>query len=48
MKDDRLFDWEDEEERIRKGLRIPPGEKLRWLREINEFTNRVLSDKQKK
>lgn len=47
MKDDLLFDWENEEERIRKGIRIPPKEKLRWLREINEFADKVLSDKQK-
>lgn len=41
------FEWESEEERILKGMRIPPEEKLRWLREINEFTEKALTQKQK-
>lgn len=47
MKNDLSFGWEKEDERINKGMRIPPKEKLIWLREMNEWTDKVLSNKQK-
>jgi hypothetical protein len=47
MRNDLSFGWEKEDERINKGMRIPPKEKLIWLREMNEWTDKVLSNKQK-
>lgn len=41
------FEWESDEEKLRRSIHLPPYEKLRALREMNEFFNKVLSDKQK-
>ena len=41
------FEWETDEEKLRRSMHLSPYEKLRALREMNEFFNKVLSDKQK-
>jgi hypothetical protein len=32
------FEWETEEERLKRYMKIPPKKKLEWLRQIHEFT----------
>ncbi len=44
---DCSFEWETDEEKLRRSIRLSPYEKLRALYEMNEFFNRVLSNKQK-
>ncbi len=41
------FGWESEDEKLKRAMQIPPEEKLRMLYEINVFTDKVLTDKQK-
>ncbi|MFH0924304.1 MAG: hypothetical protein V1872_01510 [bacterium] len=41
------FNWETDEERIRKNMKISPEEKLRGLLEMNMLTDMVLTEKQK-
>lgn len=31
------FGWENEEERLRRLMKIPPKKKLEWLQQMNEF-----------
>ena len=42
------FGWENEEEKIRRRLKITPKNKLIWLKEFNDFIYSCLSEKQKK
>jgi hypothetical protein len=32
-----IFEWETEEERLLKFMKIPPKKKLEWLHEMHEF-----------
>lgn len=32
------FEWETEEERLLRFMKIPPKKKLEWLRQMYEFT----------
>jgi hypothetical protein len=36
-----------DDEKIIEYMKLSTGDKLEWLEEINEFTNMVLSDKEK-
>ncbi|UCD55624.1 MAG: hypothetical protein JSV93_02200 [Candidatus Omnitrophota bacterium] len=42
------FNWETEEERIKKHMRISAKQKLIWLQKFDEFIYKSLSDKEKK
>ena len=42
-----MFNWESEEEKLRRYMRIPPAKKLEALRRMNEFFDQVLTDEQK-
>ena len=33
-----IFEWETEEERLIRFMKIPVKKKLEWLREMHEFT----------
>jgi hypothetical protein len=39
------FGWETEEERLKRFMKIPPKQKLEWLREMNEFSSKYLPKK---
>ncbi len=45
---DKGFTYTLEDEKIIKYMQLSTEEKLKWLEEINEFTNIVLSDREKK
>ncbi len=32
-----IFEWETEEERLSRFMKIPPKKKLEWLRQMHEF-----------
>ena len=32
-----IFEWETEEERLLRFMKIPPKKKLEWLRQMHEF-----------
>jgi hypothetical protein len=32
-----IFEWESEEERLLRFMKIPPKKKLEWLHEMHEF-----------
>ena len=34
--------WETPEERLLRGMKISPQQKLEWLRELNEFNEKYL------
>lgn len=40
--------WETFEEKIKKGMQIPPKDKLTWLKDINDSIYKTLTQKQKK
>lgn len=42
------FAYTLEDEKIREYIKLSDEDKLRWLEEINEFTQAVLSDKEKR
>jgi len=42
-----IFDWETKKERILRGIKISPEEKLVGIRLMNELADRVLSYRQK-
>ena len=42
-----IFEWESEEERLLRFMKIPPKKKLEWLREINEFIAKCSSKRSK-
>ena len=39
------FDWESEEERLLRYMKISPKKKLEWLRQMNEFMAKFSSKK---
>jgi hypothetical protein len=41
------YSYTIEDEKIREYMKLSTADKLRWLSEINEFTNKVLTRKQK-
>jgi len=42
------FQWETEEERLLKFMKIPPKKKLEWLYQMNEFIHKFSSKRQEK
>lgn len=42
------FFYTIEDEKILEYMKLSTEDKLKWLEEINEFTNMVLSEKEKK
>jgi len=42
-----IFEWETEEERLLRFLKIPPKKKLEWLRQMNEFVAKCSSRRRK-
>ena len=42
------FSYTLEDEKIREYMKFSTEEKLQWLEEINELTNMVLTEKEKK
>ncbi|MDE1920755.1 MAG: hypothetical protein KGJ09_08585 [Candidatus Omnitrophica bacterium] len=47
MKTKINFDWQTDEERLRRWVKLSPKEKMRWLTESNEFMRKVWTKKQK-
>ena len=43
-----MFQWESEEERLLKFMKISPKKKLEWLRQINEFSEKYTPPKFRK
>jgi hypothetical protein len=41
------FEWETEDERLLRFMKIPPKKKLEWLREMNEFMAKCSSKRTK-
>lgn len=37
------FDWETEEEKLLRYMKVPPEKKLEWLRKMHEFTVKASS-----
>lgn len=35
-----IFEWETTEERLNKFIKIPPKEKMEWLRQMLEFIDK--------
>lgn len=44
---DKGFSYTIEDEKIVEYMKLSTENKLKWLEEINEFTNMVLNDKEK-
>lgn len=42
-----IFEWETEEERLLRFMKIPPKKKLEWLREMHEFMVKCSSKRTK-
>lgn len=42
-----IFEWESEEERLLRLMKIPPKKKLEWLRQMNEFIVKYSSKRNK-
>lgn len=42
-----IFEWESEEERLLRFMRIHPKKKLEWLRQMNEFLCKVSTKRQR-
>lgn len=42
-----IFEWETQEERLLKFMKIPPKKKLEWLRQMNEFIVKISSKRDK-
>lgn len=38
-----IFEWETEEERLLRFMKIPAKKKLEWLRQMNEFITKCSS-----
>lgn len=43
-----IFEWENEEARLLKFMKIPPRKKMEWLYQMNEFIGKVSSKRQTK
>jgi hypothetical protein len=42
-----MFEWETEEERLLRLMKIPPKKKLEWLRRMNDFLDKCCSERVK-
>ena len=42
-----IFEWETEEERLLRFMKIPPKKKLEWLQKMNEFMVKCSSKRTK-
>ena len=42
-----IFEWETDEERLLRFMKIPPKKKMEWLNQMNRFLNKVSTKKQK-
>jgi len=42
-----IFEWESDDERLAKFMRISPKKKLEWLLQMNEFVYKFSSKKQR-
>jgi hypothetical protein len=42
------FDWESDEERLARFMKIPAKKKLEWLWQMNKFTRKFLPKRQRK
>jgi len=42
-----MFEWETDEERLKKSMSLSPKQKLEWLHQIHEFTWKASTDKDK-
>lgn len=42
-----ITEWEREEERLLRLMKIPPKKKLEWLRQMNEFLVKASSKRDK-
>ena len=42
-----MFQWETENERLLRFMKIPPKKKLEWLRQMNEFIAKASSKRDK-
>ena len=42
-----MFNWENKKERLSRFMKISPGRKLEWLRQMREFNVKVLPKKTK-
>ena len=43
-----IYKWESSKERLQKSMSIPPKQKLEWLRQMNEFSDKYTPAKLKK
>ncbi len=43
-----IFEWESDEARLSRYMKIPAKKKLEWLYQMNEFVNKFSSKKQQK
>ena len=43
-----IFEWETEEERLKRLMKYSAKEKLEWLREMHEFILKASSEEDKK
>ena len=42
-----IFQWENQEERLLKFMKISPKKKMEWLNQMHEFLGKALSKRQK-
>ena len=42
------FEWESDEERLKRWMKIPPKKKLEWLEQIRELTLKSASKRDRK
>ncbi len=43
-----IFEWESEEERLLRIMKISPHKKMEWLLQMNEFIAKSMSDRDRK
>lgn len=43
-----IFKWESEEERLKQFMKIQPKKKMEWLREMQEFTLKYTTKRERK
>jgi len=42
-----IFQWETEDEKLLKSMRIPPKKKLEWLQKMHNFLRKSMTKKQR-
>jgi len=47
MKTEYNFNWETDESRLRRWVKLSPKEKMKWLTEAHELIRKVWTKKQK-